>query len=79
MIGLTLARLVRTRIARAWWLLWPVWITFVTVITGNHFLLDAVLGLLTAGVSAIVARRLARIRPQVWAFAGSPRATVAIS
>jgi hypothetical protein len=79
MIGWTLARLVRTRIARVWWLLWPVWITFVTVITGNHFLLDAVLGLLTAGISAIVARRLARIRPQVWAFAGSPRATVAIS
>jgi hypothetical protein len=79
MIGWTLARLVRTRIARVWWLLWPVWITFVTVITGNHFLLDAALGLLTAGVAAIVARRLARIRPQVWAFAGSPRATVAIS
>jgi hypothetical protein len=79
MIGWTLARLVRSRIARVWWMLWPAWITFVTVITANHFLLDAVLGLLTAGVAAIVARRLARIRPQVWAFAAQPRANVAIS
>jgi hypothetical protein len=79
MIGWTLARLVRSRIARVWWMLWPAWITFVTVITANHFLLDAVLGLLTAAVAATVARRLARIRPQVWAFAGTPRANVAIS
>jgi hypothetical protein len=58
---------------------WPVLITFVTVITANHFLLDAVLGLLTAGISAIVARRLARMRPNAWAFAGQPATSVATS
>jgi membrane-associated phospholipid phosphatase len=68
MIGWTLVRLVKTRIARVWWALWPVLIAFVTIITANHFLLDAVFGLMTAAIAAAVARRLARIRPQVWAF-----------
>ena len=41
------------------WALWPLFITFLTVITGNHFLLDAVLGLAVAGVS-LVARAAPR-------------------
>jgi hypothetical protein len=68
MIGWTLVRLVKTRIARVWWSLWPLLIAFVTVITANHFLVDAVFGLMTAAIAAVVARRLARIRPHVWAF-----------
>jgi len=68
MIGWTLARLVRNRFARAWWIVWPLLITFVTVITGNHFFIDTALGLATAGISALVASRLARVRPHVWAF-----------
>jgi hypothetical protein len=79
MIGWTLARLARHRVTRVWWMLWPVLITFVTVITANHFLFDALLGLLTAGISAIVARRLARARPQAWTFVGQSGARVAIS
>jgi membrane-associated phospholipid phosphatase len=68
MIGWTLVRLVKSKIARVWWALWPFLIAFVTVITANHFLLDAVFGLMTAAIAAAVARRLARIRPHVWAF-----------
>jgi membrane-associated phospholipid phosphatase len=68
MIGWTLVRLVKSNVARVWWALWPALITFVTVITANHFLLDAVFGLMTAALAAVVARRLARMRPHAWAF-----------
>jgi membrane-associated phospholipid phosphatase len=68
MLAWPLSRLVRSWMMRAFWLAWPLLITFVTVITGNHFLFDAVLGFLTAGISAVVARRLAAFRPHAWAL-----------
>jgi membrane-associated phospholipid phosphatase len=68
MIGWTLVRLVKSWPARVWWALWPILIAFVTVITANHFLLDAVFGLLTAAIAAAVACRLARMRPHAWAL-----------
>jgi hypothetical protein len=69
MIGLPLAKLVRLRIARVFWGLYPLVITFVIVATANHFLSDAVLGATTAGVAAYAAAWLARARPAAWAFA----------
>lgn len=72
MVGWPLARLVRTRAARVFWFLYPFLITFVTVITANHFIADALLGALTAGISAVVAVRLARMRPHAWRFAPTP-------
>lgn len=77
MLGWPLARLVRRRVARVLWLIYPFVITFVTVATANHFLADAILGALTAGVSALLAARLVRIRPHAWAFAR--RAPVALT
>jgi hypothetical protein len=71
MLGWTLARLVRRRAAKVFWALWPLLITFMTVITANHFLIDAVLGLVVAGLSFVAARRLAALRPHAWTF-GSP-------
>lgn len=68
MIGWTLARLVRWRAVRVLWLLYPFVIAFVIVATANHFIIDAVLGALTAGVSAYAASWLARARPQAWRF-----------
>jgi hypothetical protein len=68
MLGWTLARLVRRRVAKVFWGLWPVFITFMTVITGNHFLIDAVLGLVVAAISLVAARRLAVLRPHAWTF-----------
>ena len=68
MLGWTLARLVRLRVAKLFWALWPLFITFMTVITANHFLIDAVLGLVVAGVSFAAARGLAALRPHVWTF-----------
>jgi PAP2 superfamily len=68
MIGWPLASLSRTRAAGVLWRLYPLLITFVIVATANHFVLDALLGAFTAGVSAVGARRLARMRPAAWRF-----------
>jgi PAP2 superfamily len=68
MIGWTLARLARRRIVRVLWLLYPFVIGFVIIVTANHFIVDALLGALTAGVSAYGASWLARARPNVWRF-----------
>lgn len=75
LIGWSLARLVRPVPLKAVWFLYPFLVTFVVVATGNHYFLDAVLGAMTAGASALVAQQaLARWRPQAWSFAPSPRA-----
>ena len=42
------------------WRGYPLLVTFVIVVTANHFLLDAVLGALTAGLAAARPRWLAR-------------------
>jgi len=68
MLSWSLARHVRMRVARAFWLAWPLLITFVTLLTANHFFFDVVLGLATAGVAAVVALQLAAIRPHAWAL-----------
>ena len=68
MIGWSLARLVKHSIARVAWYLYPFLMTFVIVVTANHFLVDAMLGALTAGASAYGATWLARARPSVWRF-----------
>lgn len=70
MVGWTLARLVRHPALKAVWFLYPFLVTFVVVATGNHYFLDAVLGAMTAGVSALLSQQLlARWRPAAWSFA----------
>ena len=67
--GWSMARFVRSRYAKIAWRLYPLWITFVVIATGNHYFTDVFLGALTAGVAAMVAKQLlARARPDVWAF-----------
>ena len=68
MIGGTLSRLVRWRVVRVLWMLYPFLMAFVIVVTANHFIVDAILGALTAGASAYAATWMARARPQVWRF-----------
>jgi hypothetical protein len=68
MIGWTLARLVRWRVARVLWVLYPFLMAFVIIATANHFIIDAMLGALTAGASAYAATWMARARPQAWRF-----------
>jgi PAP2 superfamily len=68
MIGWPLARLTRHWPVRVAWLVYPFLMAFVIVVTANHFIVDALLGALTAGVSAYGASWLARARPGVWGF-----------
>ena len=63
MIGWPLARLSRHAAVRVMWALYPFLMTFVIVVTANHFIADALLGAITAGASAYGASRLARARP----------------
>jgi membrane-associated phospholipid phosphatase len=72
MIGWPLARLVRSPVVRVLWLVYPFLMTFVIVVTANHFLIDALLGALTAAASAYGAIWLARARPGVWRFSTVP-------
>jgi len=76
MLGIPLAYLVKSRVLKVMWSLYPLLVTFVVVSTGNHFWMDAVLGAATAAVSAYLASALfARARPHVWAFRAPAEAT----
>lgn len=72
MIGVTGLRLVKWRPGRAFWAVYPLFITFVVIVTANHFWLDAAVGAVVAVASAYVSAVLARARPEAWAFAGAP-------
>jgi hypothetical protein len=77
MTGWSMARLVKHGYARIAWRLYPLWITFVVVATGNHYFIDVFLGALTAAVSALLAKQLlARVGPKAWEF-GTTSATAA--
>jgi hypothetical protein len=69
MIGIPAMRLMRYRILKVAWAVYPVLIVFVVLVTANHFWIDAALGTLVAAVSATAASAgLARARPQAWAW-----------
>jgi hypothetical protein len=63
----SLALLVRPRALKAFLFGYPLLMTYVVVASGNHFWLDAVLGLLAAAAAAGVAILLGRLNPD-WAF-----------
>lgn len=66
MIGWRLVGLVKSRVLKVAWAVYPFLIAFVIIATANHFIFDALLGALTAGVSAFGAQRLARFGPVAW-------------
>jgi PAP2 superfamily len=69
MLGLSGAKLVKSRILKYGFYVYPFWVTMVTILTANHFWMDAALGALTAGASFWAASyALARARPHAWAF-----------
>jgi hypothetical protein len=72
MIGWRLAGLVRSPAIKALWALYPFAVAFVIVATANHFILDALLGALTAAVAAYAARRLAKVGPVAWRLPAAP-------
>lgn len=71
MIGVPLAKLVKWRALKIFWATYPVMVLFVIVVTGNHFLADAFLGALAAGIAALGAKYTAKARPGHWGF-GAP-------
>jgi membrane-associated phospholipid phosphatase len=69
MLGLPMASMVRRRWAQQLWRAYPALVTFVVIVTANHWWFDAFLGAVTAGVAALAAQGVfARARPDVWAW-----------
>ncbi len=68
MIGATGVLVSHHTSARAIWCLYPLFVFLVVVITGNHFWADAAIGWIVAGVAALGAIQLARLRPAAWSF-----------
>ncbi len=52
LVGVILATVTRRRVFKALWLLWPAWVSFCVMATGNHFWLDIVAGMVVALVAA---------------------------
>jgi len=72
MIAVPAIMVVRTRVLKVLWAFYPLLITFVVMVTANHFWIDAALGVLVAGASAYLAREVfARARPEAWAWAAA--------
>ncbi len=51
-VGFALATLVRSRWLKIAWTLWPTWVWFAVMATGNHFWLDIAAGVAVAGLAA---------------------------
>jgi membrane-associated phospholipid phosphatase len=56
-VGLVLASLVRRPIWKAVWLVWPLWVWFAVMATGNHFWLDVFAGVVLASATLVVVYR----------------------
>jgi membrane-associated phospholipid phosphatase len=73
MIAVPAIRLVRNRVLKVAWAFYPLLVTFVVIATGNHFWLDAALGAVVAGLSALLAvGAFGRARPDAWAWHTAP-------
>lgn len=63
LVGMVLATLVRPRFLKLVWALWPAWVAFCVIATGNHFWLDVVAGVVVSlAAAAIVYHRPLRRR-----------------
>jgi hypothetical protein len=61
-VGIVLFSVCRSRWAKAFWFIWPAWVWFAVMATGNHFWLDCMAGIGVALVAmAIVYRDRARL------------------
>jgi membrane-associated phospholipid phosphatase len=70
-VGITLAALCRNRIAKVFWYVWPAWVWFAVMATGNHFWLDVLGGVLVAVVAMVVIGRRYRRREETPAAAAA--------
>ena len=63
-VGIVMFGLVRSRIAKALWLAWPVWVAFAVISTGNHYWLDVLAGFVLAIATGLALRRVRTLRLQ---------------
>jgi membrane-associated phospholipid phosphatase len=78
MVAVPAMLVVRNRVAKVLWGAYPLLVTFVVLVTGNHWFLDAVAGALVAGTSALVAKHvLSRLWPAAWSWSAGPREATA--
>ena len=69
MIAIPAFMIVRSRALKALWAVYPVLVTFVVLVTANHWWLDAAFGVLVAAMSAVAASAaFGRVRPEAWAW-----------
>jgi len=59
--GVILASLVRRPVWKAVWVLWPAWVWFAVMATGNHFWLDVLAGIVLAVIALAIVYR-ARVK-----------------
>jgi membrane-associated phospholipid phosphatase len=55
--GVILASVVRRPFFKVLWLIWPVWVWFAVMATGNHFWLDVLAGVVLAGATLAIVYR----------------------
>ena len=78
MVSVPALLVVRSRAAKGLWGAYPLLVTFVVIVTGNHWFMDAVAGAFVAGTSALVAKHvLERIWPAAWSWSPAPRGATA--
>jgi membrane-associated phospholipid phosphatase len=56
-VGVVLASVVRRPVFKVLWLLWPAWVWFAVMATGNHFWLDVLAGIVLAILTLVVVYR----------------------
>ena len=56
-VGVILASVVRRPVFKVLWLVWPLWVWFSVMATGNHFWLDVLAGIVLATVTMLVVYR----------------------
>jgi membrane-associated phospholipid phosphatase len=56
-VGLVLASLVRRPISKVLWLVWPAWVSFAVMATGNHFWLDVLAGFVLGSAAMYIVYR----------------------
>jgi membrane-associated phospholipid phosphatase len=52
-----LASVCRSKVAKVLWLLWPAWVWFSVMATGNHFWLDVLGGVIVASIALVLVYR----------------------
>ncbi len=63
-VGIVMFGVVRSKLAKALWLAWPVWVGFAVISTGNHYWLDVIAGFALALATGYALRRVRTLRLQ---------------